>query len=361
MTVVVANPQFPIYPMFGQPPMMSMMPARPPMMPMMPGPPPMMPMMPGPPPMMPVPSPLMPAQPSIDSILPPSPPLNLQMQIGFAIVSDDEATSTTTEVATTTDKSKNDEIAIALPMPMPFPMPMPAPSPVLFAVPGMMSSVCQKNRKHPNCPPCPPCSCSPCTPSFFSYCSSCHQKCRCRNPKDVPLVPPPRAPFPLPGPAFPMPYPGHFPNSPFIPYPPFIGRPKSPKNEKSREENSECDSSEDYWKKKKKKKLNRKHNYSKYRRSNRRLDLDRSDNMIAEPVLNFMSSDGRVKLERRLSKSDVSLLMGDDSLQNFQITTVEPIKRVITYPYISKGKKKIMFRPPADMMIGNLSVSFNTK
>lgn len=162
------------------------------------------------------------------------------------------------------------------------------------------------------------------------------------------------------GPAFPMPYPAQVPNSPFIPYPPFIRRPKKSKKEKSKEEDS--DSYEDYWKKKKKKRNSRKHNYSNYRRSNRRLDLDRSDNLLAEPVLNFMSSDGKVKLERRLSKSDVSLLMSDDETwQNMQITTIEPIKRIITYPFINRGKKKIMFRPPADMMIGNLSVSFNTK
>lgn len=363
---------------------------------------------------------------------PPAPmpvPMPVPVPVGIPIPYP-ESTSTTT---TTTTESNNgngengdNRIPIAIPIPV--------PHFVQIAIPGFLSANCfpkDKNNgrgkgngngdRNKNCPPCPPCSCNPCTPSFFSFCSPCHLECRCKNGKENPSPREPNPPKPFSGPAFPMPipmpapgpvvivpFPGHFGSQPPWKKPPRDSsresRPASDSCEDSKSHDS-CDSSKSSRKKKRRKgkgkgrNRKRKSNYDIKRRSfaYRRNRSDKRDGLV-EPVLTYMSRNGDIKIQRRLSNVEAHALLEErepfggmepynrardtNAYSNVHLTAGEDLNnkpRVLVRSepglrndrhrgqeflvsraehVLGEGKKELMFKTPDNKKISNLSVTF---
>ncbi|XP_047505166.1 pollen-specific leucine-rich repeat extensin-like protein 1 [Pieris napi] len=282
----------------------------------------------------------------------------------FAIEIPEQTTKTTT---TTTERS----VAIAIPVPVPMP--------VQVAVPAYGPSYCVASPRPKGCPPCPPCLCMPqCTPAFFSYCSPCHQKCRCRSPGEAPVPLPPIAPMPVPGPAYPMPA---APPVMVVPMPPIIQsrprrrrpRPRSCSEESSEEtsDSSDCDS--------------RRSRKFKRRRLNmlRKRDSSDSDREVVRPVLTYVSNNGDVRYEKKISNIEADQLLGRDDGRRYQTMNVITredaankqqvvvmsddgprrykqvmLRNGVASHVLSSGKKELVFQPPDNKRISNLSVSF---
>ncbi|CAK1543745.1 unnamed protein product [Leptosia nina] len=298
---------------------------------------------------------------------PPPPPMLAMpppMPIPIIAIEIPEFTTTTT---TTTEKS----VAIAIPVPIPMP--------VQVAVPAFAPAFCVASPRAKSCPPCPPCLCMPqCTPAFFSYCSPCHLKCRCLNPGDSPIPLPPVPPLPVPGPAYPIPVP--MPAGPpvvVVPVPPHIqyrqrrrkARPSSTSEESS--DSSDCDQSRRF--------------------KRRRLSVLRtrgsfdSDDELVKPLLTYVSNNGDVKYERRISNDEAERLLGesdarryknvkvmtrDGEQNNQQVVVVSNddnshgrykqvvLRGGVSSHLLSSGRKELVFKPPDNKRISNLSVSF---
>ncbi|XP_039750911.1 pollen-specific leucine-rich repeat extensin-like protein 4 [Pararge aegeria] len=299
--------------------------------------------------------------------------------------------SKTTNTSTTTKKPET--IAVAVPLPMPIPMPVPVGVPVFTP-----QNFCQGPPPRPkNCPPCPPCVCNPsCTPSFFSYCSPCHMKCRCRKKDDAPEPLPNR---PAQGPAYGMPIPMPPIMGPppivMVPYPTSIQVPKRqdryrPKKERrpkcsSSDESTDSTSSSDsdYIRRRRHRKRKR---YGGYRRSLRSSD---GENELVKPMLSYIAKNGDVKFKTKINGDDVAELLGEKKALDNKYQTVhesagedvnkkpnvvvlsknggkrkrERYKQVLLRGGVSNhelgdGKKELIFKPPGDRKISNLSVSF---
>ncbi|KAJ8724678.1 hypothetical protein PYW08_016152 [Mythimna loreyi] len=290
---------------------------------------------------------------------PPPPPMPVPMPMPVPVpfgvpIPYQESTSTTT----TTEATREEEIRI------PIAIPMPVPHIVQVAIPGVMPQNCMPNNKNnengaknKNCPPCPPCSCNPCTPSFFSFCSPCHLECRCKNGKENPTPREPNAPQPFPGPAFPMPIPMPAPGPVVIvPFPPQFVMPKKPNR---RPTDSDCeshrvsnscsdesypgDSCESTRKKKRKrsrgKNRKRKKNFDIHRR-NFGYVRNRGDkrNGFAEPVLSYMSRNGDIKVERRLSNDEANALLDGKRPYENEEPYNNRAKKSYTHVYLTAGE-----------------------
>ncbi|XP_045496829.1 pollen-specific leucine-rich repeat extensin-like protein 1 isoform X1 [Colias croceus] len=309
---------------------------------------------------------------------PPPPPMIAMpppMQIPIIAIEIPEQTVPTTTTTTTTEKS----VAIAIPVPVPMP--------VQVAVPAYAPSYCIASPRPKNCPPCPPCLCMPqCTPAFFSYCSPCHLKCRCRNPGDAPVPLPPVPPMPVPAPVYPMPMPVA-PGPPpvvVVPMPPQIQpRPRrwkpKPKYSSSEESSDETSSDCDYLRRGKKFKRRK-------LRILRRKASSESENELVKPVLTYVSNNGEIKYEKKISNDEADqLLNGRDNGRRYKTVRVmtrednsnkqqvvvmsndednkarykQVVLRNGPSHVLSSGKKELIFRPPGNKKISNLSVSFN--
>ncbi|XP_031763701.2 uncharacterized protein LOC116412771 [Galleria mellonella] len=117
--------------------------------------------------------------------------------------------------------------------------------------------------------------------------------------------------------------------------------------------------------------------------------IEVSDNELVQPVLSYISRNGDVKFTKRISRYEADKLLGDDnSRQQPQTVRVmtgnEPAnsrlvvisedadtihfddykrKRIVlrndgANHVLGEGKKQIVFKPPADKRISNLSLSF---
>lgn len=123
------------------------------------------------------------------------------------------------------------------------------------------------------------------------------------------------------------------------------------------------------------------------------MDSDINDDDFAKPVLSYISNDGYVKLEKRLSDDEAADLMEDEKPnQNVQVLAEEDsqnrqnvkvvssidnkltrlrsnptdnhrrrqvvLKSGLEQYMLGEGKKELVFKPPTDKKISNLSVSF---
>uniref|UniRef100_A0A2H1V5N7 SFRICE_001819 n=1 Tax=Spodoptera frugiperda TaxID=7108 RepID=A0A2H1V5N7_SPOFR len=345
-------------------------------------------------PMMPMPMPfgygpmMMPAP-------PPPPPMSVAVPVPVGIpIPYPETTTTTTTTTTASSRGEGNQ-----PDGIPIAIPVPVPHFVQIAIPGFMPPNCAPKDRKPengnkNCPPCPPCSCNPCTPSFFAYCSPCHLQCRCKNGQENPRPQPPIAPLPLPGPAFPMPIP--MPAPPpvvIVPFPPQFETPRQDSPDcsqtvsasSSTEDSESCESDQSRRRRRRKKdrgKNRRKSKYDIYRRSFGGIP---NNERLVKPVLTYMSRDGEIKMKRRLSNDEATALLSDDSYQHVQLIAGDDsdnrprvVVRSQSQPYmrsnhrrqqlmlqdgsmqhsLGDGKKELVFRPPENKKISNLSVSF---
>ncbi|XP_022826224.1 uncharacterized protein LOC111356183 [Spodoptera litura] len=350
-----------------------------------------MPMMPMPP--MPMPMPFGYGPMMVPGPPPPPPPMPVAVPVpvGIPIPYPETTTEASTTTTTTTTKRGPDGVGI------PIAIPVPVPHFVQIAIPGFMPPNCppkDKNNGNKNCPPCPPCSCNPCTPSFFAYCSSCHLQCRCKNGQENPRPQQPIAPHPLPGPAFPMPIP--MPAPPpvvIVPFPPQFNTPRQDSSECSQtvstsvssEDSDSCDDDQSRRRKRRKKGKDKNRKKSKYDIYRRSFGGIQNNERLVKPVLTYMSRDGEIKMKRRLSNDEATALLDDDSYQNVQLIAGEDsdnkprvVVRSQSQPYmrsnhrrrklmlqdgsmqhsLGDGKKELVFRPPENKKISNLSVSF---
>lgn len=299
------------------------------------------------------------------------------------------------------------------------PLPVAVPLPVQIAVPAQPPPMfCQGSPRPIECSPCPPCVCTPsCTPAFFSYCSPCHQKCRCRNEADVPIplplyppepvqgpaypipVPGPAFPMPVPGPAFPMPVPAPGYPMPLRPPQPLIMYPYAPTRQRPPlrpirrplpdSSDSNCDSSSSpNWHRKR---FGRRGRRMRVKRRNIG-DTDFSDGEFVKPVLTYVSRNGNIKIKKKISNDDAEQLLDEYGIDNgrrsgeYEILTggrpkpdslmvsaaendilsgkkktYVTIGRGQTSHFLEGGKKELIFRPPIDKKITNLSVSFHVE
>ncbi|KAH9637075.1 hypothetical protein HF086_013891 [Spodoptera exigua] len=322
---------------------------------------------------------------------PPPPPIAVAVPVGIPIPYPETTTTTTTTTTTVSSGAGEGNRGVGIPIAIP----VPVPHFVQIAIPGFQPPNCapkgNTQNGNKNCPPCPPCSCNPCTPSFFAYCSPCHLQCRCKNGQENPKPQDPKPPQPLPGPAFPMPIP--------MPAPPPVVIVPFPPQFSKRQDSSECThtvstsaSSEDsdsctddesrYRSKRKRGKKRRKPKYDIYRRNF--ADVQNKDRLV-KPVLTYLSRDGEIKVKRRLSNDEAAALLDDDSYQNVQLIAGEDsnnMPRVVVRSQsqpgmrsnhrrrqlmlhdgsqqhsLGDGKKELVFRPPENKKISNLSVSF---
>lgn len=312
----------------------------------------------------------------------------------------DDMRSSSKKTTTTTTTKKPETVAVGIPVPVPMPMPMPMPMPVPMCVPALPPNSYQRPTQRPterpkNCPPCPPCVCSPsCTPSFFSYCSPCHMKCRCKNKEDAPEPLPNR---PAQGPAYglPVPIPAVMPPPVvMVPYPPPILVPRQdryrPKKDRKpissscSDDSTQSTSSEsDFYQRKRRHKKRKR--FGGHRRSLRSSD---SDNELVKPMLSYIADNGDVKFKTKISGDDVAELLGEkeDLTKNYHTVRVmtgedenskpkalvvsnksgkrkrQRYKKVLLRQGVNHvledGRKELIFRPPGNKKISNLSVSF---
>ncbi|KAG6448159.1 pollen-specific leucine-rich repeat extensin-like protein 1 [Manduca sexta] len=295
-------------------------------------------------------------QPMPQIFLPPPPPIAIPIPIAIPVPQ-----TTTTSTTTTSTTEQNVAIGVPIPMPLPIQIAVPAMPPPLF---------CLTKPRPKNCPPCPAC-------------------------------PPQRSP-PLPpqhfiGPAFPMP----------VPIPPVIGpgplvvvprpyrnsRGKRPWHRVSSASEDTSSSSSSEWdirrRNDRSRRLNRK-SMRNARRSYKVSDVETSDGELVKPVLTYVSKDGDVKLKRRISADEAAQLLGDKDSGDKQYQTVrvlasgnggkqsqvlivsddggEPsvthrrkqvvLRKGASQHILGEGKKELIFRPPDDKVINNLTVSF---
>ncbi|XP_045515269.1 lysine-rich arabinogalactan protein 19-like [Pieris brassicae] len=306
--------------------------------------------------------------------MPPPPPPIIAMPppMPIPIIAIEIPEHTTKTTTTTTERN----VAIAIPVPVPMP--------VQVAVPAYGPTYCVASPRPKGCPPCPPCLCMPqCTPAFFSYCSPCHQKCRCRSPGEAPVPLPPIAPMPVPGPAYPVPV--GIPAAPpvmVVPMPPIIQsrqrrrrqRPRSCSEETSEEtsDSSDCDS-----------RRSRKFKRRRLSMLRKRGSSD-SDREVVRPVLTYVSNNGDIRYEKKISNIEADQLLGRDDGRRYQTMNVfaredaankqqvvvmsndvgpQRYKQVmlrngVASHVLSSGKKELVFQPPDNKRISNLSVSF---
>ncbi|XP_028179166.1 pollen-specific leucine-rich repeat extensin-like protein 1 [Ostrinia furnacalis] len=316
----------------------------------------------------------------------PPPPIQVAVAMPIPIV-----------IKTTTTTTTESPVAFAYPVPVPMPVQMaiPAHPPPQF---------CQAKPRPKNCPPCPPCVCMPsCTPSFFSYCSPCHQKCRCRNGMDAPMPQPLVPPQPVPGPAFAMPAPMLPPPPPpimMVPVPPLIRRRPRPRPVTSSDSSEGCGSDTDsdssagwYVRAKRRRRLRR---WRGKKWMNRRMGRNRqlsdfSDGEVIKPVLTYLANNGDIKIRKRLSNNEAERLVDDNEIddgrrrQKYDIVTGRGrnpksnvllvsagedeefsgdrkrhvvLRSGIINRKLKAGRKELIFKPPVDKKITNLSVSF---
>lgn len=328
-------------------------------------------------------------------------PMPLMCPLPFAIgISDGSGNQDSTTTTTTTSKP---DVAVAIPLPIPVPMPVPAmpAMPAMPPVPAMPSypppPYCQRPPPRPrSCPPCPPCTCKPaCTPSFYAYCSPCHMKCRCKSVDDVPRPIPPKE-LPI-GPPYAVQLPQIIQPSPvvLVPFPPMPPRVLPPRRRQKKkrpiysscsEESSETSSSSeiDYLRGKKNKRV-------KLLKRNPR--SSEGENELVKPMLSYISENGDIKFETKISNNDVDELLGTENdnraerrYQTVQLMTREDeshrpqlvvfskedrneksgriknkqvlLRNGISNHVLEDGRKQLIFRPPNDKKISNLSVSF---
>ncbi|CAH2085931.1 unnamed protein product [Euphydryas editha] len=134
--------------------------------------------------------------------------------------------------------------------------------------------------------------------------------------------------------------------------------------------------------------------YRRRRRPNiyrRKLRSSENDNELLKPMLSYVADDGDVKFETKISNDDVAQLLGKENKVNNRVQTVKVFKNEdeINKPQIivvsrdeessghtfgrhkqvilrgglsnhvlSEGKKELIFKPPIDKKISNISVSF---
>ncbi|XP_045535364.1 max-binding protein MNT-like [Papilio machaon] len=316
------------------------------------------------------------------------------------------APSTTTSTTTTTTARS---VAVAVPVGVPLPVPFPLP---VYAQPDF----CRAEPRPTACPACPPCHCTPsCTPAFFSFCSPCHQRCRCRNPNEAPVPMPPSPPVALAMHSYPVPLPAPAP-APLVvvPMPPLRvvnsktkRKPRryssSDTSRTSEEDWSEFSSDDglsssdsDYFYKKIRRK---KKSHKKRRRYSSRRNIGRADDgEVVKPVLTYVSQNGNIKFKTKISNAQAAHLLGarrapapserPPAVETVQVVAHEDPQRRPRVVVVSNtnreqqrgagtgprrielregarsphdlrpGKKEIVFRPPYNKRISNLSVSF---
>lgn len=125
----------------------------------------------------------------------------------------------------------------------------------------------------------------------------------------------------------------------------------------------------------------------------RRLRSSENNDQLLKPMLSYVSDNGDVKFETRISNDDVAQLLGkdkkvaNDRIQSVQVYTKEDesnnqqmivvskgkgssgrtfrrykqvlLRDGLSNHVLSEGKKELIFRPPADQKISNISLSFN--
>lgn len=228
-------------------------------------------------------------------------------------------------------------------------------------------------------------------------------KCRCKNKEDAPEPLPnrPQDPYrPTQGTAYgvAVPMPAVIPPPVvMVPYPPPIPVPKpqdryrpkkerKPKSSSCSDDSNELISSDsDYYTRKrrhKKRKI-----FDGYRKN---LHSSDSDNEFVKPMLSYIAENGEVKFRTKISGDDVAALLGEkeDSDNNYynavHVMTGEDenskpkvlvisnkggkrkreryknvlLREGVANDGLGDGKKELIFRPPGNKTISNLSVSF---
>lgn len=280
--------------------------------------------------------------------IPPPPPMPIPIAMPVPIAIRMETTSSST--TTTTEQS----IAVAVPVPLPMP--------IQIAVPAMPPpAYCERRPRPYNCPPCPPCLCSPsCTPAFFSYCSTCHQKCRCRS-----------SPPPI--------------------YKKRYNMKSSCSDESDSDSSSGSSSSSTEWSsaRRTRKRRHKRKRLRNMRRNFQNSDMETSGGELVKPVLTYISRNGDIKFKKRISADEAAQLLGEKQSpkthQNVKViggkdnqgksqllvvanddeetSNVNRHRQIVlregtAQNILGKGKKELIFRPPDDKRITNLSVSF---
>lgn len=313
--------------------------------------------------------------------------------------------TTTTTTTTTTAPSVAIAVPVGVPMPVPFPLPV-------YAQPDF----CRAEPRPTACPACPPCHCMPsCTPAFFSFCSPCHQRCRCRSPQEAPVPMPPSPPVALAMHSYPVPLPAPAPLV-VVPLPHLrVVKPKTKRKPKrysssdtsrTSEDWSEFSSDDglsssdsDYFYKKIRRK---KKSHKKRRRYPSRRNTGRAgDGEVVKPVLTYVSQNGNIKFKTKISNAQAARLLGarrapasserspavetvqvvahEEPEHRPRVVVVSKVEQKVREPRtgagagprrielregarpphdLRPGKKEIVFRPPINKRISNLSVSF---
>ncbi|XP_063374352.1 uncharacterized protein LOC134662028 isoform X1 [Cydia amplana] len=316
-----------------------------------------------------------PPPPPMIMMAPPPPPV--PVPVPYPVPVPVIVTRKTTTTTTTTQAPNNDDgdAKFAIPFPLPFGFPMP------FVLPqAPPPNFCVDKPRPKQCPPCPPCVCAPsCTPAFYSFCSPCHQKCRCKSNGDTPRPEPPRPPppvpiVPAPMPMYPMvpPAPGPvfiFPLPPALPFrrPP-RRVPNYSKSEISSLDSSDSSSSTDTdsdndWRRRKRRKLKKnKRHLSNYRKSARSFETSDDtgtvvhETKLVRPMLSYISKQGKVKFEKKISEDDATHLMGTETDRS---KSVEYPKNSRRSAVAKTDSRTVIFSPPANKKITNLTVSFD--
>lgn len=208
-------------------------------------------------------------------------------------------------------------------------------------------------------------------------------------PMHLPLPPPVAVPIPMPmrPPVVVVPY------RPMPRYrPPRPGKADSDfdwsDSDDSSSSSSEVSSSETKRRRRRKRKRDMaKYSMKQWKKRNRvqrgdyRRDIDFSDNEV-RPELSYLNRDGVVKLKRVITNNEADELLNDNETTDSEsdqgtqegkpyalvVSADEDVvpsrrknvalRRGTTTRYLSKGKKELIFRPPGEKKITNLSVSF---
>lgn len=124
----------------------------------------------------------------------------------------------------------------------------------------------------------------------------------------------------------------------------------------------------------------------------RKFRSSENNDQLLKPMLSYVSDNGEVKFETRISNDDVAQLLGEekrvtnDRIHSVQVYTKDEsnnqqmivvskdkgssgrtvgrynqvlLRDGLSNHVLGEGKKELIFRPPADKKISNISVSFN--